>query len=122
MALLQKVLEMLDKIALEIVKHPSPGFYSRLFLVEKTSDGWRLVVHLSPLNKFTQQIQFKMETAFSVLKFVRKGDYMASADLKDVYSQDSIHRVYRKYFRIVCHGTFYQFKVPLSVSLQIPLW
>ena len=42
---------MLAKGALEIARDPGPGFYSRLFLVEKASGGWRLVARdrsLSP--------------------------------------------------------------------------
>ena len=39
---------MLAKDALEIVLDPGPGFYSRLFLVEKATGGWRPVIDLSP--------------------------------------------------------------------------
>ena len=53
---------MLEKDALEVVENPSPGFYSRIFLVEKASGGWRPVIDLSPLNAFVQQTKFKMET------------------------------------------------------------
>ena len=38
--------------ALEIARDPGPGFYSRLFLVEKASGGWRPVIDLSHLNEF----------------------------------------------------------------------
>ena len=40
-ALRQEVGVMLLKGALEIARDPGPGFYSRLFLVEKASGGWR---------------------------------------------------------------------------------
>ena len=39
---------MLAKRALEIAQDPGPGFYSRLFLVEKASGGWRPMIDLSP--------------------------------------------------------------------------
>ena len=42
-ALRQEVEAMLAKGALEIVRDPGPGFYSRLFLVEKATGGWRPV-------------------------------------------------------------------------------
>ena len=45
---------MILKGALEIVPDPGPDFYSRLFLVEKTSGGWRPVINLSPLNEFVR--------------------------------------------------------------------
>ena len=38
---------MLAKGALEIARDPGPGFYSRLFLVEKATGGWRPVIDLS---------------------------------------------------------------------------
>ena len=39
-ALRQEVEAMLAKGALEIARDPGPGFYSRLFLVEKATGGW----------------------------------------------------------------------------------
>ena len=76
---------MISKGALERVTDPDPGFYSRLFLVEKASGGWRPVIDLSPLSEFVRQTPFKMETASSVLLSVREGDFLASIDLKDAY-------------------------------------
>ena len=46
-ALRQEVEAMLAKGALEIARDPGPGFYSRLFLVEKATGGWRPVIDLS---------------------------------------------------------------------------
>ena len=83
-ALRQEVEAMLAKGALEIARDPGHGFYSRLFLVEKTSGGWRPVIDLSHLNEFVQLTRFKMETVASVLLSVREGDFLASLDLKDV--------------------------------------
>ena len=40
--------------ALEIARDPGPGFYSRLFLVEKATGGWRPVINLSHLNDVVQ--------------------------------------------------------------------
>ena len=87
---------MLAKGALEIVLDPGPGFYSRLFLVEKATGGWRPVIDLPPLNGFVRQTPFKMETAASVLLSVRDGDFLASVDLKDAYFQIPVHRSSRK--------------------------
>ena len=78
---------MIMKGAQEIVPDPDPGFYSRLFLVEKASGGWRPVIDLSPLNEFVRQTPVKMETTASVLLSVREGDFLASVDLKDAYFQ-----------------------------------
>ena len=47
LALRQEIEKMLAKGALEIVPDRGPGFYSRLFLVEKATEGWRPVIDLS---------------------------------------------------------------------------
>ena len=71
----QEVEVMLAKGALEIARDPGPGFYSRLFLVEKATGGWRPVIDLSHLNDFVQLTPFKMETVASVLLSVREGGF-----------------------------------------------
>ena len=91
---------MLSKDALEIVLDPDPGFYSRLFLVEKVMGGWRPVIDLSHLNEFVRQTPFKMETVASVLLSVREGDFLASIVLKSS----------RKLLRFLSEGTVYQLK------------
>ena len=90
-ALRQEVMAMLAKGALEIALDPGLGFYSRLFLVEKASRGWRPVIDLSHRNEFVQLTPFKTETVVSVLLSVRQGDFLASLDLKDAYFQIPIH-------------------------------
>ena len=102
---------MLDKGALEIVSDPGLGFYSRLFLVEKATGGWRPVIDLSPLNKFVVQTPFRMETVASVLGSIKENDFLASIDLKDAYFQIPVHQDSRKYLRVALKGTVYQFKV-----------
>ena len=62
-ALQQEIEVMLAKGALEIARDPGPSFYSRLFLVEKASGGWRPVIDLSHLNDFVQLTSFKVETS-----------------------------------------------------------
>ena len=113
---------MLEKNALEVVETRSPGFYSRLFLVEKATGGWRPVIDLSPLNAFVLQTKFKMETVTSVMASIREGDFMASLDLKDAYFQIPIHPDSRKFLRFVSEGVVYQFKAlcfGLSTAPQV---
>ena len=95
---------MFAKGALEMVRDPGPGFYSRLFLVEKASGGWRPVINRSPLNEFVHLTRFKMETVASVLLSVREGDFLASLDLKDAYFQIPIHPSSRKLLRFASGG------------------
>ena len=121
-ALRQEVEAMLAKGALEIARDPGPGFYSRLFLVEKVTGGWRPVIDLSHLNDFVQLTPFKMETVASVLLSVREGDFLASLDLKDAYFQIPIHGSSRKLLRFMSEGTVYQFKAlcfGLSTAPQV---
>ena len=121
-ALQQEVEGMLAKGALEIARDPGPGFFSRLFLVEKASGGWRPVIDLSHLNEFVHLTQFKMETVASVLLSVREGDFLASLDLKDAYFQIPIHRSSRKLLRFTSEGTVYQFRAlcyGLSIAPQV---
>ena len=113
---------MLAKGALEIARDLGPGFYSRLFLVEKATGGWRPVIDLSHLNDFVQLTPFKMETVASVLLSVREGDFLASLDLKDAYFQIPIHGSSRKLLRFMSEGTVYQFKAlcfGLSTAPQV---
>ena len=113
---------MLAKGALEIARDPGTGFYSRLFLVEKATGGWRPVIDLSHLNDFVQLTPFKMETVASVLLSVREGDFLAYLDLKDAYFQIPIHGSSRKLLRFMSEGTVYQFKAlcfGLSTAPQV---
>ena len=66
-ALEGEVQSLLAKGAIELAPLPSPGFYSRLFVVLKASGAWRPVIDLSLLNLRVQQTSFKMETLQSVL-------------------------------------------------------
>ena len=122
LALRQEIEKRLAKGALEIVPDPGPGFYSRLFLVEKATGGWRPVIDLSTLNTFIRQTPFKMETVASVLNAVQENDLLASLDLKDAYFQVPVHPSSRKFLRFVSQGPVYQFRVlcfGLSTAPQV---
>ena len=121
-AMRQEVEAMLAKGALKIAQDPGPGFYSRLFLVEKASGGWRPMIDLSHLNEFVQLTRFKMETVTSVLLSVREGDFLASLDLKDAYFQIPIHPSSRKLLRFTSEGMVHQFRAlffGLSTAPQV---
>ena len=117
-ALRQEVEVMLAKGALEIARDPGPGFYSRLFLVEKATGGWRPVIDLSHLNDFVQLTPFKMETVASVLLSVREGDFLASLDLKDAYFQIPIHGSSRKLLRVHVGGDSLPVQSPVLRSVD----
>ena len=57
---------LVAKSAVELAPLPSPSFYSRLFIVWKTSGSWRPVIDLSILNLFVDVSHFCMATIQSV--------------------------------------------------------
>ena len=96
---------------------PNPGYYSRMFVVPKATGGWRPIIDLSLLNKSIVKTKFKMETVQSVLRSVRRNDWMVSIDLKDAYLQIPIHPLSRRYLRFVSQGNLWQFKVlPFGIT------
>ncbi|XP_066958149.1 uncharacterized protein [Macrobrachium rosenbergii] len=64
--------QMLEKRAVEQVSDlQSLGFYNRLFLVPKQSEGWRPVLDVSSLNHFVLKEKFKMETSQSIYRSLK---------------------------------------------------
>ena len=109
-ALEKEFLDLLHKGAIEQAPH-TPGFYSRLFVVQKDSGSWRPVIDLSTLNTFIVSQRFHMETPQSVQRSIRQGDWMISLDLQDAYLQVPIHPESRRYLRFTMGGVPYQFRV-----------
>ena len=121
-ALEEVTLGLVTKGAVELAPLPSPGFYSCLFVMWKTSGSWRPVIDLSTLNRFVDVSHFQMETIQSVLLSVRQGDWMASIDLREAYLQVPVHPESRPFLRFVSNGHVYQFKAlcfGLSTAPQV---
>ena len=97
----QEFQDLLRKQAIEQAPQ-TPGFYSRLFVVQKD---------LSTLNTYIASQRFHMETPQSVLRSIRQGDWMISLDLQDAYLQVPIHPESRRYLRFTMGGVSYQFRV-----------
>ena len=115
---------MLDKAAVELLDpvEMTPGFYSRIFVVPKSSGSWRPVIDLSPLNKMVVQTKFKMETPQHVLVSLNQGEWMTSIDLKDAYFHIPIHKRSRQFLRFVWDDQVLQFRAlcfGLSTAPQI---
>ena len=121
-ALEEVTLGLVAKGAVELAPLPSPSFYSRLFVVWKTSGLWRPVIDLSHLNRFVDVSPFQMETIQSVLLSVLQGDWMASIDLKEAYLQVPVHPASRHFLCFVFRDKVYQFKAlcfGLSTAPQV---
>ena len=101
---------------------PTPGFYSRMFVVTKATGGWRPIIDLSTLNLSVDRTPFRMETSQTVLRSVRRNDWMISIELKDAYLQIPIHPASRRYLRFTAGGRTWQFRVlcfGLSTAPQV---
>ena len=98
---------------------PTPGFYSRMFVVTKAMGGWRPIIDLFTLNLSVDWTLFRMETSQTVLRSVRRNDWMVSIDLKDAYLQIPVHPAS---LRFTAGGRTWQFRVPcfgLSTAPQV---
>ncbi|XP_069069647.1 receptor-type tyrosine-protein phosphatase eta-like [Pleurodeles waltl] len=104
---------MLAKGAIEevSVQHRGLGFYSRFFLIRKTSGEWRPNLDLRKLNKFLRKQSFHMITLLDILHLLNPGDYMTTMDPQDAYFHTPVHVKHRKYLRFTVAGGHYQFKV-----------
>ena len=71
-ALEEATLGLIAKGTVELAPLPSPGFYSRLFVVWKTSGSRRPVIDLSHLNRFVDVSHFKWRpSSLFSCRFVR---------------------------------------------------
>ena len=108
--------ELVTKEAVEPAPR-GPGFYSRIFVVPKSSGGWRPVIDLSALNRYLVIPSFSMETAESIRSALPVASWVASLDLKDAYFHIPIHPAHRKYLRYSYQGRVWQFRaLPFGLS------
>ena len=74
-------LAIIAKGAVELAPLPSPGFYSRLFVVWKTSGSWHPVIDLSRLQRFSRFFSFQ------------DGDHPGRPSVSSSGGLDSFHRL-----------------------------
>ena len=120
-ALDEEIQALLRKGAVEPAP-PTPGFFSRMFVVTKALRGWRPIIDLSTLNLNVDRTPFRMETSQTALRAVRRNDWMVSIDLKDVYFQIPIHPASCRFLRFTAGGKTWQFWVlcfGLSTAPQV---
>ena len=88
-ALEQVTFGFIAKGAVELAPLPSPGFYSRLFVVWKTSGSWRLVIDLSHLIRFVDMSTF---SSLSSLRFQSHCLPIQSAVLWPLHGSAGLHQ------------------------------
>jgi ribonuclease HI len=86
LAMRSVVKEMLEK---EIIIEISPAevkLASPSYVIPKAKGGYRQIMDLRFLNRFTKDISFQMEDTTMLMQMVREGDYATSIDLKSAFN------------------------------------
>lgn len=81
---------------------------SLLFPVPKRDD-WRWVLDSREFNESIKRHHFRMEGIAHVRSMLRRGDWLASIDLKDAFLHVPIHRKHRRYLAFRAFGRQYRF-------------
>ncbi len=105
----KEVEDLIWKRAITEVADCSEGFVCSLFVIPKKSGGFRPIINLKPLNRFIRYEHFKMENVESARFLLRKGDWMAKLDLKDVYLTVPVHPSHQKFLRFQWKGRIFKF-------------
>ena len=83
-------------------------FVSKVFLVPKPGNKWRLVMDFRWLNSHCVDHTCRFETLKTLNRLAKKGDYMFSFDLQDGYHAIGIAPEDRKYFTFNLNGKLLQ--------------
>ena len=101
----------LDKLLTKgvIVKsqHCHGEFLSTIFLREKKTGGYRLILNLKNLNQYISNHHFKMESLTSAILPMTPGCYMASVDLQDAYYSVPINEKCQKCSKFSWQGELF---------------
>jgi hypothetical protein len=79
----QEIATLLAKEAIVPIRQPAKGFWSRIFLVPKPGDRWRVILNLKPLNQHLETRRFKMDTIQAIAPLLDQDLWATSLDLKD---------------------------------------
>ena len=105
-----KVEELLYEGAI-IEVNPSPNqFLSHIFPVPKRTPGeFRMIFDLSELNLFIRKTTFRMDSFFSIMSLISRGDFFISIDLTDAYHAIAMHPFFTRFLTFVFLNILYQF-------------
>jgi hypothetical protein len=90
-------------------------FISGIFVIPKSSGGFRPIVNLKGLNRFVEHFHFKME-GISVMKgMVRKGDFLRKLTFRMHTSPFPSTRSIGSTFNLYKRGRYFSFPVSVLV-------
>ncbi|XP_034289304.1 uncharacterized protein LOC117675085 [Pantherophis guttatus] len=93
------------------------GYYSRLFVIRKSSGGWRAILDLKSLNRRIVYRRFKMQSLQTILEGIRVGDLLSSIDLTEAYLHVPILPSHRRFLRFCFANNHYQYRaLPFGLS------
>ena len=104
----QKVLEMLEKGAIQKVVPTKGQFLSNLLLVEKKDGGNRAVINFKNLNEFIPYKHFKMEGLHCVKFFLEQDELLCKIDLKEAYFSVPLNKNSQRFVRFQWSDKLYE--------------
>lgn len=105
----EAIIKLLKIGAISVAETCEGQFISNVFVVPKSTGGYRLVINLKKLNEYLISPHFKMEDFRSVCNIMEEESYMATIDLKDAYHLVPIHTSSRKFLRFYWENTLYEY-------------
>ena len=105
----EEVKALLDKKAIVEIPLSEQNCVSGIFVIPKSSGGYRPITNLKLLNRSVKPQHFKMEGIGVLKDLVRKGDYFCKMDLKDAYLTIPLHEEDQKFLQIKWREKLYQF-------------
>ena len=116
---------LIDKAVIVEMKEEEFGFFNMVFLRPKKHDPtetrldkiWRLILDVSPLNKFLVYKHFQMETVEKIRKCVSTDMFATSIDLTDAYHHIPIHPNFHNFLSFqVADRKFKYIALPFGLS------
>ena len=94
-----------------------PAFISPIFLVPKSSGGFRLILDLSLLNLYIQTPQFRMTNHSELANRLTPPAWMVSLDLQDAYLHIPIRKSLHRYLAFTLDNELWFFRaLPFGLS------
>ena len=109
--LIEEIARLLISKAVSVTEPSVNQIVSRVFIREKTSGGWRMIIDLKRLNKWIVHSHFKIEDKSYIKLLLDRNDFMISLDLRDAFHSISIHDDHKKFLCFEFLGTRYMFNV-----------